>query len=396
MLFVANEGRVYRLRSTPAVRKDGSLVVVGHYIEPDRIESGRIRSWNREGRVFLVDPAGNVLAKTDASSFFDGGGLTSPAYDDRQENAFYWQPHPVAGAGLMRFNNSLAWDGIGGLSVTVTGGTGLPAWHNALCYSMPLLFCWGVEFDPAPVYPEVGTPPPDDPLTPSPALTPCNEAVAATYETVRTRTLTVRKLWQKNVRALSTPAIGAGGRAYVPTAASDAGRVDGLDQDGERRVRYDLPDGVLPIGPPALGRGARDAGDDSVVECRPGDSPRDHRIVRAAEADNVYVSASDDKLYAIDYKGRLRWAASLVRITSPPVVLGLGDGQEIVVVASKTPPPEAGYLWGKRGTDGETRWKIDLDSPVLGSPAVHGDRIYVATRTALYALGYRRAPPGLR
>lgn len=395
MLFVANEGRVYQLRSTPAVRKDGSLVVGGHYIEPGRIESGDVRSWNREGRVFLVDTAGNVQARTDASSLFEGGGLTSPAYDGH-ENAFYWQPYPLAGAGLMRFDNSFTWQGIGGLTVTITGGTGFPAWYNVLCYSLPLLYCWGyAEFDPGPVYPPVGTPPPDDRLTPSPALTQCNDAVAATYETLRTRTMTVHKLWQRNVRALSTPAIGAGGRAYIPTAGSDGGRIEGRDQDGERRFRYDLPSGVLPIGPPALGRGVKDTGDDSVIECRPSDSARDHRIVKALDADNVYVSASDDKLYAIDYKGRLRWAANLVRLTSPPVVLGLGDGQEIILVASKTPAPETGYLWGKRGVDGETLWKIDLDSPVLGSPAVHGDRIYVATRTALYALGYRRAPPDL-
>jgi len=395
MLFVANEGRVYQLRSTPAVRKDGSLAVVGHYIEPGRIESGEVRSWNREGRVFLLDTAGNVRARTDASSFFEGGGLASPAYDGHT-NVFYWQPFPLAGASVMRFDESFNWQGVGGLTVTVTGGTGFPAWYNVLCYSLPLLYCWGyAEFAPGFVYPPVGTPPPDDGLTPSPALTQCNEAVAATYETLRTRTTTVHKLWQKNVRALSTPAIGAGGRAYIPTVASDGGRIDGRDQDGARRFQYDLPSGVLPIGPPALGRGVKDAGDDSLVQCRLSDAPRDHRVVRALDADNVYVSASDDNLYAIDYRGRLRWAANLVRLTSPPVVLGLADGQEIILVASKTPVPETGYLWGKRGENGETVWKIDLDSPVLGSPAIHGDRIYVATRTALYALGYRRAPPDL-
>jgi outer membrane protein assembly factor BamB len=122
-----------------------------------------------------------------------------------------------------------------------------------------------------------------------------------------------------------------------------------------------------------------------------GESDRDHRTIREQAADSVYLTASDGKLYAIDYKGRLRWSF-LQELTSPPIVLGLPDGQDIVVVAgARREPSPVAFLWGLRGATGEVLWKIPLDSPVRGSPAVHANRIYVATQTSLYAIGYERS-----
>src|SRR5262245_41208465 len=53
ILVVAEEAKVYRLRSTPAIRRDGSLVVVGLYMEPRFNGGSRVKSWYREERVFL-------------------------------------------------------------------------------------------------------------------------------------------------------------------------------------------------------------------------------------------------------------------------------------------------------------------------------------------------------
>jgi outer membrane protein assembly factor BamB len=374
------EQRVYRLRSTPAIRKDGSLVVVGHYIEPATIESGRVKRWHRAGKVFLVDAEGNVQAKTETSNFFEGGGLTSPAYDGIADT-LYWQPYPLAGASLIRLDESFSWTGAGGLSVTITGGTGFPGWFNAICYTLPWN-CWlYVEFDPDPVYPSVNEPPPDDPLKPSPALTQCNDAVAGVYATLRTRKTGFR-LWQKDIKSLSTPAIGAGGRAYIPTFDNDSGRIEGRDQDGERRFLFELPRNVLPVGPVALGRGVKDAGDGTNVVCRPGDGSHDHRHILDPRADNIYFIASDGKLYAVDYKGRLRWSIQ-GSFTSPPVVVELGFGRETVIVASNASAP---FLHEFSGADGAELWKVEVDSVVLGSPALADGRVYVATQSSLFAI----------
>jgi PQQ-like domain len=397
----------FQLRATPAVHGDGSIVAVGHNAYADRVDrddEGNVTSvsWKRETRMFLVAPDGDVRARTDQTRFFDGPGLSSPAYDGA-DGAFEWQLYPVAGGNLRRFDSSLAMTSLGGLTVTIEGSSYVPyppRWVQALCAVTLGLSCWpcvvielaggDCRFSPRPVEPG---PSPADPLTPSVSLTQCNDAVAPAYESARFWNTGGRQ-WQKGIFAVATAAIGAGGRAYIPTLDSEEGAIDGRDQDGDRRFFYKLPRHVAPSGPPALGRGAKDPGDDSVVECRRSDSPHDHRVIRDPAADNLYITGSDGDLYAIDYKGRGRWTAKEYGFTGPPVVLGLPDGRDIIVVASLH------SLRGLRGEDGEAIWKVTLDpsfpvgdTPVRGSPAVHGDRIYIATEHELYAIGYRRPLP---
>ena len=397
----------YQLRATPAVRSDGSIVAVGHNIYADRVErdaNGNVTrvSWKREAKVFLVGSDGAVRARTDQNRFFDGPGLSSPAYDGA-DGVYHWHHYPLAGANLRRFDSSLAMHSLGGLSVTIEGYSYLPGWVQAGCALSLGAACWPCaiveateghcEFRPPGVpYPNPSQPPVDA-LTPSVSLTQCNDAVAPANESARFW-LAGAKRWQKDIFAVTTAAVGAGGRAYIATQGSEEGRIEGRDQDGERRFFYELPNKVVPSGPPALGRGVKDPGDDSAVECRLSDSERDHRVRRDPAADNLYVTGSDGNLYAIDYKGRVRWTAEGFRFTGPPVVIGLPDGRDLVVAATLH------SLRALRGEDGEAIWKITLepslrvgDTPVLGSPAVHGDRIYIATQYELYAIGYRRGLP---
>jgi hypothetical protein len=75
----------FRLRATPAVRDDGSIVAVGYNIYVDRIvrdSTGNITKvfWKREAKVFLVGADRTVLARTDLTPFFNGPGLSSSAY----------------------------------------------------------------------------------------------------------------------------------------------------------------------------------------------------------------------------------------------------------------------------------------------------------------------------
>jgi hypothetical protein len=403
----------YQLRATPAVRNDGSIVAVGHNIYADRVErdgKGTVTKviWKREAKVFLVGADGSVLRTTDQNRFFEGPGLTSPAYDGVSNDTFYWHIYPLAGANLRRFDSSFAMHGVGGLDVSLEGYSPLTSWEVGLCglltveagpYFSPLVApCWacaveaegGSCFSPDLVSGILNpSQPPLDALSPSPSLTQCNDVVAGADDTARFRPVGNR-LWQQDLFLGSTAAIGAGGRAYTVTRGATDGRIEGRDQDGARRFHYILPSHVVPIGPVALGRGVKDAGVDTTVVCRPSDSERDHRVINDPDADNVYFTASDGKLYAVDYKGRRRWTFG-VRLTSPPVVLGLSDGPEIVLVGDQTPPPEEGYVHGLRGENGEQLWKFVLDSPVLGSLAVHQTRIYVATQRSLYAIGYPRA-----
>jgi outer membrane protein assembly factor BamB len=410
----------YQLRATPVVRRDGSIVAVGHSIYAERVDrdaAGNVASvrWKREARVFLVGADGTVRARTDRNEFFDGPGLSSPAYDGA-DGVYHWHLYPLAGGDLRRFDPGLTMTSLGGLSVTIGGSSPLSPWEVALCTAatptlLGAVLCWecsveseatlcefeppDVELPPDPARPPVG------PLTPSVSLTPCSDAIAPAYESARFW-LAGGKQWQKDVHAISTAAVSAAGRAYLPVRGPDEGRIEGRDQDGERRLLYRLPPGVVPIGPPALGRGTKDPGDTSVIVCRRSDSDRDHRRpIRDARADSIYVTGSDGNLYAIDYKGRLRWTAEGYGLTSPPVVLTLPDGRDVVVAGGIHPPGDVAVA-AFRGEDGQGIWNIPLrvmavpssGTPILGSPAVHGGRIYVATQRELYAIGYRRRFPG--
>jgi hypothetical protein len=401
---------VYQLRATPAVRRDGSIVAVGHKIYADRVQrdpNGNVTSvsWKREARVFLVGPDGAGLARTDQNQFFDGPGLSSPAYD-RADAVYHWHLYPLAGASLRRFDSSLAMTSVGGLSVTLEGYSPLTPWETAHCVALTFnavaaAACWACTtgawecwYDPEfPDAPSTDDPSrtPLDALTPSVALTQCNDAIAPAYESARFWLAGGRR-WQKDIFAITTAVVGSGGRAYIPTRGSGEGRIEGRDQDGERRMLFLMPKEVVPIGPPALGRGVKDPGDNSVVECRMPDSDGAERVIQDPAADNLYVTGSDGTLYAIDYKGRLRWTKQpqYDGFSSPPVVLGLPDGTDLIVAASRL------SLVALRGQDGAVMWEIILEpggefTPVLGSPAVHGDRIYVATQRELYAIGFRRA-----
>jgi outer membrane protein assembly factor BamB len=63
-----------------------------------------------------------------------------------------------------------------------------------------------------------------------------------------------------------------------------------------------------------------------------------------------------------------------------PVVARLSTGPWLVFVAGSQ-----NQLHAFR-EDGTVLWTVTLDGPVLGSPAISDNRIYVATQRSLYAI----------
>jgi hypothetical protein len=144
----------------------------------------------------------------------------------------------------------------------------------------------------------------------------------------------------------------------------------------------------FPVGGPALGIGVRDASD-----------------ISTSIVNDVYVTANDGYLHAIDYKGRLRWKRQIgsggwvnvetvserVQVPgsgSPVVIRDPVSTEQIVLVGSAW---NWAYLRAYR-RDGTLLWILPLDSPALGSPAVSDGRIYVATHSSIYAIEDINAP----
>jgi len=214
-------------------------------------------------------------------------------------------------------------------------------------------------------------------------LSACSDLVATGWDTLRVRT-SGEQLWHKGSSGITTPAVGTAGRAYLPTFDDSHGRLQAWDQDGSRAWQVDFGEYTAATGPPAIGRGSKDSGDTSTTECTSND--RDHRLWDTV--DNIYVSVSDGYLYAIDYKGRIRWKQKIGdSLLGPPVVIRQPDDSEVIVAASDW------NLLSAFASDGRPLWQLPLDSPARGSPAVAHDRIYVATEKSLYAIGPSSGAP---
>lgn len=354
----------YRTRSAPAIRADGSLVVVGY-----RYDCRAVDPKCGKGRLFLISTTGAILAE---SREYDGTGLSSPALDP-DNNVYYFTTHPVKGGFVWKLDRNLVEITWRALDVTVSGGwsvSGGVDWCklSPWCpsdYSTP-----GLGVFPSEVAIE--------PLVPSPALlADCGDLVATSFTTLRMR-LSGKELWQnEDLEGITTAALGWGGRVYIGTASQ---HLEAWSQAGKKLWTASL--GGYPIAPPALGQSRRDPADTAPLICVSEDPSGRTTTRYAGDARNdIYVPATDGYLYALDYQGHLRWKQKVGTqwIGAPVVIRAHLDTQEIVVVAG-----DSRFL---RAYDrnGRPLWMRELDSRALGSPAVANGRIYVATHRYLYA-----------
>lgn len=355
------EGFKYRVRAAPAIRSDGRVVVVGYRYYPGR------------GRLFLLSPAGAI---EQWSEEYNSPGLSSPALDE-QDNTYYWSlpPRMPMPYGVFKFGRDLQnVTSVGATPSVIHGGNveGFPWW-------LPPIFA----FDPSgAVGPSDGGGGPEDwPLDvplPSPALGGCRDVVATSYKTVRCWT-EGHNLWVKDIRGVTTPAMGRSGRAYLPTGEF----LEAWDQNGERRWQLNLVSRV--IAPPALGIAPDQVDPNYVPSCEYTDSQgrrmvsRDHR-----QPHDIYVALANGYVCGIDYKGQLRWKTawvSQVRPLGAPVCIQHSRTQEQrIVLGAADGALTAFNRFGMR------QWQIRLDSAVLGTPAPVNARLYVATQSSVYAI----------
>ncbi len=349
------------VRAAAAVRDDGVVAFVSYGYEPVE-EDFRFVGWRPVGDVAFFGPDGRQRRTVD---LFEGGTGTGSPTLDVEGNLYHWDKYL-----LRKFSATLGTSDIAHTGVELSGGG--------------VLSPTGTITD----HPDPNTLP-VEPLLPSAAYSRhCRDLVLTGAEgTLRVRAAgeghwTQNVLWTSGAHGATTPAIGDGGRAYILTTNRG---LEAWDQDGTRVWRVSLYGD--PTAPPALGHGRRDPGDSSFVRC--GRNSRDHR--RWQSADDIYVPVSDGYLYAYDYKGRERWNRHVGNaLVGAPVVIGLPDGREMVIVGSDWPVLHA------FDRDGNPLWSLDLDKPAFGSPAVAHGRIYVATQFSLFALGWPQlvAPEG--
>jgi hypothetical protein len=375
LVSVSRDGRInwalpidpnVRNLSTPAIKRAGQILLTA-------IGGPSLYLYRVSGRQ-LVEKA----------LISDGAVVSSPTLDD-EGNAYVW--HNIKrdgvdyGFDLTKFDAGFdvatrTWKPIAGT------GQGLVSRAPDLC-----LACYNPEFPPAD----------PNPSLPAPSFGTCFDFVATSYQTLRVRR-SGSKVWQAAITGVRTPAMGAGGIVYVVTTneaftsfaleASEQGSgLVGTRSGALRRWpswRHSFGNN-LPLAPPAIGVGTRDAGDRAGHRCNANE--RDHRTFH--EVNDVYIPAADGFLYALDYKGRVRWKQQNPerQFVSAPVVIALANGEQLIVIVDSAGDLRA---FNRAGT---TLWQVPLDSPTRGSPAVAHGRIYVATQRSLYAIGSPTAQP---
>jgi outer membrane protein assembly factor BamB len=344
----------YDVRSTPAVRSDGKIVVEG--VRYFRAANG---AWDGRTRLFLVSRFGLVEARSQELDDAEPLDIMSPLLDPG-DTAYYW----FQGA-LLRLDPSFATTAIRIVDPVIGSAT---RWCGIYC----------ATFDPYPAHPDRT---PIEALGASPALG-CNDVVAAGSAGARSRLARVRPfgkvLWATSLIATTTPAVGLYGRAYYGTSE---GRVEARDQNGT--VAWSRKLGGYAYAPAALGRGTKDPGDVSTISCVFENA--DGSSHEEGGRDHVYIPATDGFLYALDYKSRLRWktpvAAPGNRAGAPVVVRDARSATELILIPMRNPNALAAL-----DRYGRLVWVVLLDGPALGTPGIANGRIYVATETSVYAV----------
>jgi outer membrane protein assembly factor BamB len=373
------EGTRYVVRATPAIRNDGRLIVMGGTGQMT-VEGGRVTSVVGKGRLFLVAASGLVEHYWQEH---EGPGTASPLLD-ADDTVYFWslppgKPMPYV---VWKLDSQLAsLTEIGGLEPKWTSDT--PWWW---------IFDIFIHWDPAPL---TATVPP--PLLPSPVFGGYGDVLASAGRTVRCWT-TAHNLWERDVAALTTPAVGPGGRAYIPTEghleahdqfpkiALQAPPGGGLPRPSVELVHWKTGLGSSATAPPALGAAEGKMDPDDVPEPKTvsgAPAARDHRFGRTSSSPvDIYVPLANGKLAAFDYRGHRRWETELATtgLGAPVCIQHSATHEQRIVIGSAD-----GSVFAL-DRDGRVVWQVDLDSPILGSPAPASGRVYVATQTAVYAI----------
>lgn len=339
-----------QVRGTPAIRSDGSLVVVGHEKVPV-LKNGKFDRDKWVGRVHLVHASGWLL-RVSQDFDIDGFPPSSPLLD-REDNAYVL--YSYGDDYLVKFTRDFASTVVKAINYDVTRtGPVIPHYTTAMpwCRDFSAL-CGGSGFGP---------------IMPSPALSLWQNlklVVAPSFDKTAVVSMpTGFGSWQKDIPGITTAAVHMdGGPAYIGTKSK---RVEAWDVTGRKNWEGQL--GGYPVAPPALGH-----------------APSVNPFPRL-----VYVPASDGYLYFFNRAAACSspvpdspcvWRRKIgTKFAGAPAVLSIGGGSEIVVIAS-----DANVLRAFR-QDGTPLWSVQLDSPAYGSPAIVNGRIYVATQTSVYAI----------
>ena len=386
----------YEVRAAPAVRRDGFPVVVGEQVRPISDHRNNRYYWKLSERIFLVDQfTGAVRAARSEPegcywlTFSNCPGRQlygmAPVVDESRNEAYVRAPD-----GLWRLDSSLGFlDDLKAAAGVKGEGPGWDDIGKLLCP-----FC--VSFDPSGLAQEPPlTETPRFPRLPSPAFSStCDDVVWSLPQAARARGVARGSKalgYLEPPTPLSTPALGKAGRMYAPVM-DDSGRVylEAYDQFATTPAWRAGPLADAPVSPPALGRAP--AGQASTTASCTRVRDQKTTTVRDHRAESVYIAAGP-VLYAFDDQGRLRWKHNPgglefgkpnVRL-GEPVVARLKTGDELVLVSWTDPDTDASSLVAYR-SNGRIAWRLALDAPALGSPAIANGRIYVATTRSLYAI----------
>ncbi|HVE68187.1 MAG TPA: PQQ-binding-like beta-propeller repeat protein, partial [Solirubrobacteraceae bacterium] len=347
----------FDVEHTPAVRADGHVIVPG-------TNEGAARVFAHDGTT------GQRFAWSDASK---PAFRTSPLLA-RDRPYIPWRDNQFMG-----FDSRLRRIEMGGVARPPVTGHG-PSYLD-LCF-----IC--VDFDtsaPGPSGPTAPAPRPTQQMRPAPAYSSqCNDMVAGPFYGKMIRVHPRGdKLWEKKIDSITTPTLGQAGRMYVVNRDRE---LQAYGQGGNRLWSRDI--GFAPVGGLALsdlpindGRGQvgtaaclRKVGRSTTVV---------HDPRRAV--DTLYATAADGHLYSFDGTGRLRWKERLgTGIPGAPAIVrarsqysGAELEQIVVGIGNEL------QAWQPNGSP---IWRVTLDGPVGGTPAVAGDTIYAATRHSLYAI----------
>jgi outer membrane protein assembly factor BamB len=329
-----------KVRTTPAIRNDGSIVVASYQQVPCNLQTGK-------GLIHLVSAAGQVLR---ISQDFSSSSLSSPLLD-AQDNAYVLYRYGSKDL-LIKLDGNFNSTTVGGIAYPITGS-------GDFCGATRGVFILGTLCG---FQSTTQCPIEYQPLPPSPALFPDSDRVLiASYETALAK-IGFDSLWRKNIPALFTPAI----RSEVAYIGTTGKAVEAWDMAGTRK--WDIHFSGYPMAPAAVGHAPSSASFYPNFLYVP--------AYNTAGPGNAFVW-----LYMIDMNtGQVKTKALGGEFSGAPSVLSISGGAEVVVVASHN-----NVLWAFR-QDGTVLWTVPLDSKSLGTPAIVNGRIYVATETSLYAI----------
>ncbi len=386
----------YRVRAAPAVRRDGFPVVVGEQVRPVSDHRNHRYYWRLSERIFLVDQFSGAVRGVRSEpegcywlTFSNCPGRKlygmAPVVDESRNETYVRAPD-----GLWRLDSSLGFlDDLKAAVGVKSEGLGWDDIGKLLC---PIC----VGFHPSGTAPE---PPlsetPRFPRLPSPAFSAtCDDVVWTLPQAARARGVARGSKafgYLEPPTPVATPALGKAGRMYAPVLDKN-GRVYlvAYDQFAKTPAWRAGPLGNGSVSPPALGRtpGGQASTTASCTRVRPGQTA----TVRDRRPESVYIAAGPT-LYAFDDRGGLRWKREPGgrELGEPnvqlgePVVARLKSGDDLVLITWTDPDSHANSLVAY-GSDGRVAWRIALDAPALGSPAIANGHIYVATTRSLFAI----------